>query len=172
MAGKTAPKPKEYRFLIPQIRTLPVGTQGEMASSMPYRLEEGITRESILAELKSQPHLIGVARAVEEGQQVYLLHGRNREQLELAAQYIGTYHRLGCSKWELADWEDGCEEDDEEGEQAGDWQSPAPEGEASFDFSGRRGEGPPGGCAAPPPRCCCAGREATRRPLSIPSRGC
>lgn len=135
MAGKTALKPKEYRFLIPQIRTLPVGTQGEMASSMPYRLEEGITRESILAELKSQPHLAGVARALEAEKQVYLLHGRNREQLELAAQYIGTYHRLGCSKWELSDWEDGCEEDDEEDEQAGDWQSPAPEGEGSFDFS-------------------------------------
>ena len=90
MAGKTAPKPKKYRFLIPQIRTLPVGTQGEMATSMPYRLEEGITREGILAEVKSQPHLAGVARALEEEQRVYLLHGRNREQLELAAQYIGT----------------------------------------------------------------------------------
>lgn len=130
MAGKTARKPKEYRFLIPEIRTLPVGDEGEMASSMPYRLEEGVTQESILNELKGQPHLAEAARALEAGQRVYLLHGRNQEQLELAAQYIGTYHRLGCSKWELADWADGYEEDEEDG----DGLSPGPAAGASFDF--------------------------------------
>ena len=40
-------EPKDYRFLIPKIHTIPANRQGEMATSILYRLEEGITQESI-----------------------------------------------------------------------------------------------------------------------------
>lgn len=137
MMQKTAHAPTEYRFLIPQTHTMPVGTQGEIATSLPYRLEPEITRESILEELKRQPHMAGVAQALEGGQQIYLLHGGNQEQLELAAQYIGTYHRLGCSHVELMEWENSEEDEDEEEDEEvdGDWLAPPMEpGSGSFDF--------------------------------------
>lgn len=52
---------KSYRFLLPQVASEPLGTQGEIAKFIPYRLDEGITPESILEELRSQPHFKALA---------------------------------------------------------------------------------------------------------------
>ena len=102
----------DYHFLIPQVHTTPINTWGEMARSIPYCLEPGVTRESIRRELARQPHMAQLAKALDEENRVYLIHGSNEEQLELAAQYIGTFHRLG-QEADALDWEDCVEEDDE-----------------------------------------------------------
>lgn len=102
----------DYRFLIPQVHTTPINTWGEMARSIPYCLEPGITQEGIRRELARQPHMAQLAKALDEENRIYLIHGSNEEQLELAAQYIGTFHRLGQGTG-CMDWDDCVEEDDE-----------------------------------------------------------
>ena len=52
---------KEFKFVIPEVKTELVGTQGEKAEFMSYCLDEDITMESILAELRRQPHMEGLA---------------------------------------------------------------------------------------------------------------
>ena len=84
----------DYRFLIPKTHSSPVGTQGEMATSIPYCLEPGITPDSIRREMARQPHMRQLAKFLAPQRQIYLLQSTSQEQLELAAQYIGTFHRL------------------------------------------------------------------------------
>ena len=86
--------PQDYHFLIPQAHSAPVNQRGEVATSIPYRLGEGITQETIRQELERQPHMRPLVKALEPGRKVYLLHSSSLELLELAAQYIGTFHRL------------------------------------------------------------------------------
>ena len=99
---------QNYQFLIPQAHSAPVNQWGEVATSIPYRLGEGITQETIRKELARQPHMRPLAQALEPGRKVYLLHSSSLELLELAAQYIGTFHRLD----EQADWYQEDEEDE------------------------------------------------------------
>ena len=84
----------DYRFLIPRTHSSPVGTEGEMASSIPYVLEPDITPESIRRELARLPHMHQLAGLLDAQRRIYLLYSTSQEQLELAAQYIGTFHRL------------------------------------------------------------------------------
>ena len=50
--------------------------------------------ESILAELRSQPHMSGLADYISTDRKIYLLEGDDLEVLQLAASYIASYHRL------------------------------------------------------------------------------
>ena len=94
-----------YRFLLPQVKKEPVGNQGEVAQIIPYRLEEGVTEESIRQELEAQPHMEPLLRSLDPGRKIYLLESASMEVLELAAEYIGTYHRLANND---ADCFPGC----------------------------------------------------------------
>lgn len=85
---------KDYRFILPNIQKKLIGTQGELARFIPYRLEEGLTPEDILQELRRQPHMAQLVQKLDAGRRVYLLEGPDAEQLFLAAEYIGTWHRL------------------------------------------------------------------------------
>ena len=85
---------KDYRFVLPNIQKKLIGTQGEQARFIPYRLEEGLTPETILQELRRQPHMAQLVQKLDAGRRVYLLEGPDVEQLFLAAEYIGTWHRL------------------------------------------------------------------------------
>lgn len=125
----------DYRFLIPKTHSSPVGTQGEMATSIPYVLEPGITPESIRREMARQPHMRQLAKLLDPQRQIYLLHSTSQEQLELAAQYIGTFHRLhqGHSAF---DW-DICPDDedsDPSGDELDDLMSSGDSEDCSFDF--------------------------------------
>ncbi|MDE6589050.1 MAG: AAA family ATPase [Oscillospiraceae bacterium] len=85
---------KDYRFILPNIQKKLIGTQGEQARFIPYRLEEDLTPEAILKELRRQPHMAQLVQKLDAGRRVYLLEGPDAEQLFLAAEYIGTWHRL------------------------------------------------------------------------------
>ena len=85
---------KNYRFILPNIQKKLIGTQGEQARFIPYRLEEDLTPEAILQELRRQPHMAQLVQKLDAGRRVYLLEGPDPEQLFLAAEYIGTWHRL------------------------------------------------------------------------------
>ncbi|MBR6543215.1 MAG: AAA family ATPase [Anaerotignum sp.] len=85
---------KEFKFVIPEVKTELVGTQGEKAEFMSYCLDEDITMESILAELRRQPHMAGLADYISTDRKIYLLEGDDLEVLQLAASYIASYHRL------------------------------------------------------------------------------
>lgn len=87
-------KQRSYQFLLPQVRKEPIGNQGEIAQYIPYRLEESVNQESILRELKAQPHMAELVRYLDPNRRIYLLECSSMEVLELAAEYIGTYHRL------------------------------------------------------------------------------
>ena len=109
-------EPKDYRFLIPKIHTIPANRQGEMATSILYRLEEGITQESIRRELERQPHMRPLAKALNPDRKVYLLHSFSLEVLELAGEDIGSFHRLdGRADWYEDDVEDELEIEEDEG---------------------------------------------------------
>ena len=62
-----------YRFLLPQVKKEPVGNQGEVAQFIPYRLEEGVTEESIRQELEAQPHMESLLRSLDPKRRIYLL---------------------------------------------------------------------------------------------------
>ncbi|MDO4531357.1 MAG: AAA family ATPase [Bacillota bacterium] len=107
---------KRYHFVIPEIKTELIGTQGEKAVFMPYTLEERLSTEGILEELKRQPHMAKLASYIDPEKKIYLLEGSSLEQLQLAAAYIATYHRLwdvcvgDCetkTDAESDDWQDG-----------------------------------------------------------------
>lgn len=119
-----------YRFLLPQVKKEPVGNQGEVAQFIPYRLEEGVTEESIRQELEAQPHMEPLLRSLDPGRKIYLLESASMEVLELAAEYIGTYHRL-------ANNDADCYEsvDEEECEEKSDWRDGGDKGFRSVDFS-------------------------------------
>lgn len=85
---------KDYHFILPNIQKKLIGTQGEQARSIPYRLEEGVTPESIARELRRQPHMAELAEKLDDERRIYLLEGPDAEQLFLAAEYVGTWHRL------------------------------------------------------------------------------
>lgn len=85
---------KDYRFILPNIQKKLIGTQGEQARFIPYRLEEGLTPEAILKELRRQIHMTQLVQKLDAGRRIYLLEGSDAEQLFLAAEYIGTWHRL------------------------------------------------------------------------------
>ena len=125
---------QDYRFLMPGIHSAPVNQRGEVATSIPYRLEEGVTQGSIRQELERQPHMRALARALDPERKVYLLHSSSQELLDLAAQYIGTFHRLD----ERADWYGDDVEDEavtEEDEADADDLLPMETPEFRFDFS-------------------------------------
>ena len=119
-----------YRFLLPQVKKEPVGNQGEVAQFIPYRLEEEVTEESIRQELEAQPHMEPLLRSLDSGRKIYLLESASMEVLELAAEYIGTYHRL-------ANNDADCYEsvDEEECEEKSDWRDGGDKGFRSVDFS-------------------------------------
>ena len=102
---------KKYRFLLPNIQKGFIGTQGEQARFIPYRLEGDLTPEDILRELRRQPHMAQLVQKLDAGRRVYLLEGPDAEQLFLAAEYIGTWRRM---KNELDECYDAV--DDEDGE--------------------------------------------------------
>lgn len=101
---------KKYRFILPNIQKKLIGTQGEQARFIPYRLEEDLTPEDILKELRRQPHMAQLVQKLDAGRRVYLLEGPDAEQLFLAAEYIGTWHRMKNELdecYSAADDEDG-----------------------------------------------------------------
>lgn len=102
---------KNYRFILPNIQKKLIGTQGEQARFIPYRLEEDLTPEDILKELRRQPHMAQLVQTLDAGRRVYLLEGPDAEQLFLAAEYIGTWHRMKNESDECYD-----AVDDEDGE--------------------------------------------------------
>ena len=124
--------PQDYRFLIPQVHSAPVNNWGEVATSIPYRLEADITPEAIRRELGRQPHMRQLAQALDPQRKVYLLHSASQELLELAAQYIGTFHRLSSAEAWL-DEDMVLPEDEEEVEEAE--QAPEDTADFHFDFS-------------------------------------
>lgn len=81
-------------FILPQTKKTVIGTQGEVAEYIPYRMEDGVTPERILRELRAQEHLAPLAEYISVGRRIYLIESESREVLQLAAEYIGTYHRL------------------------------------------------------------------------------
>ena len=76
-------KQRSYHFLLPQVRKEPVGNQGEIAEYIPYRLEESLDQESILQELKAQPHLAELVRYLDPNRRIYLLECSSMEVLKL-----------------------------------------------------------------------------------------
>lgn len=121
-----------YRFLLPQVKKEPVGNQGEVAQFIPYRLEEEMTEESIRQELAAQPHMAPLLRSLDPGRRIYLLESSSLELLELAAEYVGTYHRLvnnSSDCYDSVDEEEACEEDGQE------WRSGGGERFRYVDFS-------------------------------------
>lgn len=96
-------KTRNFHFVIPKIKKEIIGTQGEVAQYIPYRLDENLTPKDILAELRAQPHMAPLADYISSDRRIYLIESSNVEVLQLAAEYIGTYHRL-------ADGTCGCEE--------------------------------------------------------------
>lgn len=114
---------KDYRFILPNIQKKLIGNQGEQARFIPYRLEEGLTPEAILQELRRQPHMAQLAQKLDADRRIYLLEGPDVEQLFLAAEYIGTWHRLKNESdecyYKMTDDEDG-DPNAEEGWQDGD----------------------------------------------------
>lgn len=83
-----------YRFVIPKVMREPIGTQGEIAEYIPYHMSDGATPDKILSELRRQPHLKALADYISSDRRIYLLESSNEELLNLAAEYIGTFHRL------------------------------------------------------------------------------
>lgn len=105
---------KNYRFVLPNIQKKLIGTQGEQARFIPYRLEEDLTPEDILRELRRQPHMVQLVQTLDAGRRIYLLESSDAEQLFLAAEYIGTWHRLKNGSdlcYSAADDEDGDTEE-------------------------------------------------------------
>lgn len=104
-----------YRFVLPQLKKQYLGTQGQLAQYIPYRLEKDLTPEVILAELARMPHMAQLAEHLDPSRRLYLLHSTDLEVLQLAADYIGTFHRLSdpnsCA-YQEAFMQDEEEEDD------------------------------------------------------------
>ena len=128
MAKSTASQ--DYRFLIPKIHISPLSDSGQTARSIRYRLEEGITPQQIRRELADQPHMKALAQALDPQRKIYLLCGFNNELLELAAEYIGTFHRLSST----AAWEG--EDDLDDGDPDDELDPSCQEEPLSFDFDG------------------------------------
>ena len=118
---------KDFKFVIPEVKTELVGTQGERAEFMSYCLDDDVSTESILAEIRRQPHMAGLADYISEDRKIYLLEGEDLEVLQLAASYIATYHRI----WDvcIGDEERDCDYDDEIDE----WEN-GDVNERTFDF--------------------------------------
>lgn len=83
-----------YRFVLPQLKKQYLGTQGQLAQYIPYRLEKDLTPEAIRAELTRIPHMARLAEQLDLSRRLYLLHSSDLEALLLAAEYIGTFFRL------------------------------------------------------------------------------
>lgn len=110
-----------YRFVLPQLKKQYLGTQGQLAQYIPYRLEKDLTPQAIQAELARMPHMAQLAEHLDLSRRLYLLHSSDLEVLQLAAEYIGTFFRLSdpasCT-YQQAFMQDG--EEDEEDWQDGD----------------------------------------------------
>ena len=83
-----------YRFVLPQLKKQYLGTQGQLAQYIPYRLEKDLTPEAIRAELTRIPHMARLAEQLDLSRRLYLLQSTDPEALLLAAEYIGTFFRL------------------------------------------------------------------------------
>lgn len=115
---------KDYRFILPNLQKKLIGTQGEQAQFIPYRQEEDITADSILRELRRQPHMAELAEKLDAGRRLYLLGSPGAEQLFLAAEYIANWHHLvngldTCCTAE-SDADESEEEDEEDSWRNGD----------------------------------------------------
>lgn len=108
-----------YRFVLPQMKREPVGKEGEVAQYISYRLEGGMTMELIQQELEQQPHMAPLLDHLDPARRIYLLGSSNVEVLELAAEYIGTYHRIANS----GDfYYDSIDEEEDAAEEASGWE--------------------------------------------------
>lgn len=115
---------KDYRFVLPNLQKKLIGTQGEQAQFIPYRKEEDVTADSILRELRRQPHMAELAEKLDAGRRLYLLGSPGAEQLFLAAEYIANWHHLvngpGTCCTAESDEDESEEEDEEESWRDGD----------------------------------------------------
>lgn len=113
-----------YRFVLPQLKKQYLGTQGQLAHYIPYRLEKDLTPEAIQAELARIPHMAQLAEHLDPSRKLYLLHSMDLEVLQLAAEYIGTFYRLSdpasCAYQEAFMQDEAEEEAEEEEWRAGD----------------------------------------------------
>lgn len=110
----TTKKRQTYRFMIPQVKERLIGRQGEVACYIPYRIEDDLTAENILQELRKQPHMVPLANYISENRRIYLIEGESMEMLYLAAEYVGSYHNLVEGTWgmEIVETEDGFDYDE------------------------------------------------------------
>lgn len=119
---------QDFQFVLPNIQQTVIGTQGEVARFIPYRMDT--TPESILQELRRQPHMAQLTAHLDRGRQLYLLEGERPELLFLAAEYIASYHRLADTL--SCHWDTGSDCEDPDIEE--DWQDGDPNFR-DFDFS-------------------------------------
>lgn len=105
-----------YRFVLPDIRKTPFGSDGVIAEYIPYRLGEDLCADAIAEELRRVPHMKQLSGLLSPERRLYLLHGDNLEALQLAASYIGSYHRLCTEEKDLdeAGYYDMFEEEGED----------------------------------------------------------
>lgn len=80
-----------YRFLLPNLKREPIGTQGEVAQYIPYRLEEGITPDSVRRELERMPHMAALAGTVTREEASAVLPG---DVAGAAAEILEEYREL------------------------------------------------------------------------------
>lgn len=109
-------KTRIFRFVTPQVKKEIMGTQGEIAQYIPYRLNEDLTADDILDELRAQPHMAPLADYISKDRKLYLIDSDSDELLQLAAEYIGTYHRLVNNTGADMESTDDSDEDKEEWE--------------------------------------------------------
>jgi len=118
---------KAFHFVLPNVKREIIGTQGEVARYIPYRLEEGLTPEGILEELRAQPHMAALADYIARDRKIYLIESESEELLQLAAEYIGCYHRLAEGTMGDVETDEDCDEDKDR------WES-GDTNEREFDF--------------------------------------
>lgn len=119
----------KIHVVIPKVVREPIGTQGEIAQYMPYHLKDGLTPDKILSELRRQPHLKALADYITPHRRIYLLESGSEELLNIAAEYISTYHRLE-DEYEPCYEEASLEDDDSSEEDFGTWRG----GDKNFRF--------------------------------------
>jgi len=104
-------KTRFFHFVIPQLKKAILGTQGEVAQYIPYRVDEELSSKDILDELRAQPHMAPLADYISSDRKLYLIDSENEELLQLAAEYIGTYHRLADGVGVDGESMEDCDED-------------------------------------------------------------
>jgi len=59
--------------VIPQLKKAILGTQGEVAQYIPYRVDEELSSKDILDELRAQPHMAPLADYISSDRKLYLI---------------------------------------------------------------------------------------------------